>query len=791
MTGTLTAHKCVYTTPEWCPYIRRIVTVDGEGKERNGRHAYTLLAAADDRGFRDCTEHDGSLRPGSLHEGERFRVNKPGSRELQDSHYHAADTAPNHGLPTIQCLDFLLSLPRHKSDLITSFSFTYDVTKILQDLPFAALWEFAHLGVTSWNGYLIGGIPRKYLEIWQGGKHVKIWDTFAYYQMSFAKALDSSPELFDSKQRKVIDYIARMKKERANFDRMPDDEIKEYCFSECEYHSIMFRDLAKHAEEMGLKPDRWSGPGAMAEAFYGTIRLRDYMPDGRHDTYLAGLPVDVAIQSYYGGRFETDLIGLAGDLIEDDIQSAYPAVAVELPCLKHGRFIRASKYVPGRWGFYYVGSRTSGPWAPFPFRAGSDKESRSWLNGAAKGSIAYVHGGRRWVTAHEVAIAVKYFGEDAIPVFSGWIFEPGCNHKPFANVLKLYLRRKIGNVSCPQCIISPKHFCPEHPPPSAGLSKIIKLIINSVYGKLAQAIGWKLLAASMFGADSPESYAPPRYQCYIWAAWITGGTRARVLEAAMLGGREQDCPECFTGEFSRACTEHSSVRSIATDGILTSKDIPELKVTDWELGTWERTPRPDAWLGMPGIYAFRDTGKPDSCAKCKTAGIACPDHASDKKFKRRGLDAKYFPAEHLRSTWERGEWRVYGAGEPDCHDCRKLMHGCPEHPVRAFMPLKLALTRVNALDVLGEWLPMEKRVSFRSVQHKRNFPEETDIFMPHDGTSIRLEPITVPDDLRSAPYEPKQTWEDVAAGQIDDPDIAIWDDSQDAPEMHEKDLVND
>jgi hypothetical protein len=317
-----TSHDCLYTVPGFCPYNRRILTVDGEGKARGRdgeekRHAYTLLAAADDRNFRDCIEHDGSFRDGTRHEGDRY----------QDSHYHAADTAANYGLPTASCLEFLLSLPRDKSDLIISFAFTYDTSKILQDLPFAALWEFAHLGVTSWNGYLISGIPRKYLEVWSAGRHVKIWDVFAYYQMSFAKALAASPELFSAAQRLVIENIERMKKERSHFDIMADEEIKEYCYSECEFLSVIFRDLCKHAEEMGLKPDRWSGPGAMAEAFYQSVHLKDYMPDGRHDTYMAGLPVDVAIQSYYGGRFETDLIGLALDLLELDIQSAYPAEA--------------------------------------------------------------------------------------------------------------------------------------------------------------------------------------------------------------------------------------------------------------------------------------------------------------------------------------------------------------------------------------------------------------------------------------------------------------------------------
>jgi hypothetical protein len=104
------------------------------------------------------------------------------------------------------------------------------------------------------------------------------------------------------------------------------------------------------------------------------------------------------------------------------------------------------------------------------------------------------------------------------------------------------------------------------------------------------------------------------------------------------------------------------------------------------------------------------------------------------------------------------------------------------------MPLKLAITRVNALDVLGEWIPAEKTVKFLSVQHKRNLPGNVDPFMPHDGSPIRLEPITIPDDVWSAPYEPKQSWEDIARGRPDDPDIAMWDDSEDVPEYHEREI---
>src|SRR5260221_2151772 len=110
----------------------------------------------------------------------------------------------------------------------------------------------------------------------------------------------------------------------------------------------------------------------------------------------------------------------------------------------------------------------------------------------------------------------------------------------------------------------------------------------------------------------------------------------------------------------------------------------------------------------------------------------------DKSFKRRGLDPRCVPAHYLRAAYERGQWKV----------------GPYKEPI-GFMPLKLAVKRTNGLDVMGEWIPMDKTVNFMSVQHKRNFPvDSVDPFFDHDGSPIRLEPITIPDDIQSAPYEP-------------------------------------
>lgn len=681
---------------------RRIISVDGEGQTVSGRHAYTLLAAADDRGARQSIEHDGTLRAGT-----------------GCVPYRPDDLAANHGLPTRRALEFLLNLPKRRSDLVISFAFTYDVTKILQDLPLWNLVELATTNETTWKGYRLSYLPRKHFEIRKDNRKVTVWDVFSYWQMSFVKALLSSKELFTEEQRETIDFIQYMKEHRDEFDTMSDAEILEYCYTECEFLSIMFRDFLRHIEALDLPVTRFSGPGGISEAFFKAEQITKYMPNASATYAAPGLPAAIPQRAYYGGRFEISVMGNIGNVIEYDIHSAYPAVAVTLPCLRCGRFERVSDFEPGALGFYYVESRTSGPWAPFPFR--SNRETAKYLNGALPGSIAFVHGGRRWVTSYEVEVARKHFGREAIPVIKGYVYRTPCAHKPFKRLSELYLIRKIGDPSCSACLEAPKHFCSDHPAPSEGLSKIIKLLINSVYGKTAQAIGGKF--------DKWGDYRPPTFQCHIWAAWMTGGTRAKVLDAAL------SAPE--------------DVVSIATDGILSRTELPETEdfhVTDYELGTWERSDKSDCWLGMPGIYAF---GRNDG---------------NDKAFKRRGLDRKYFPASHLREAWDEGLWEV----EPLLESDKKMT---------AFMPLRLAVKRRNSLDLLGEWPEFPKSIKFTSIQNKRNLPEWVDTMgLPREPgqDTIPLYTFTLPHDAESECYRADSPT-DHADKRADELDMPVWD----------------
>lgn len=711
MTLFTISDRTSYKTPGWNPRDRRIISVDGEGEEVNGRHAYTLIAAADDRGFSSWLEHDGSHRP------------------------MTETRAPNHGLPTRSIFEFLLNLPRDRdktygkvSTLYISFAFVYDATKILTDLPVKALAQLAQTETVEWAGYRIEFRPRKYLVITDITKRrtssngkieyprkIRIWDTFAYYQKSFVGALLGSKHLFPDS--KILSFIADMKARRSNFVEESPEDIRKYCLYECQHLSILFRDLLIQLDRLGISLSDYSGPGHIATRFYERINLKAYMP--RPDAYsICGMPRAIAEYSYYGGRFETTIVGPAGDLHSNDLNSAYPAIAADLPCLAHARFTRVGEYVPGHYGFYKVGSLTSGSWAPFPYRT-----ARREVGGVGERSIIYAHGGIRWVGHEEVRTAIEHFGSEAIPVYDGWILKPGCDHKPFESLRELYAYRK------------------ELKARGDGAEKAIKLIINAVYGKLAQAIGGKIDDRAPVPYGDIRQYKRPPYQAYVWAAWITSGTRAKVLAAALAGG--------------------DNVISIATDGILSRAPVPGLAISK-ELGDWDYKHAPKAWIGMPGIYAY------DPC------NCGCMNPADGGEFKTRGFSAKWFPAQYLRDQWQSGLWTIP-------HIPPELMesYGLEPQIMKAFVPLRQGVRTIDPRLYTGEWRETHKDLDFRPKRRIPRYRPGADPLIGHDGGIIETVPFILPETSVSQPYKPRETWEDVLAGRATDFESLYWEETDD------------
>jgi hypothetical protein len=162
----------------------------------------------------------------------------------------------------------------------------------------------------------------------------------------------------------------------------------------------------------------------------------------------------------------------------------------------------------------------------------------------AKGFIVFPRSGASGWWWRDEWLAARQ-GWKGLKFDHAFVLHRECDCKPFAFLPDLFARRRaIGKES--------------------GEGKVLKLALNSCYGKLAQTIG---------GAQ---------YASRVWAGMITSGTRAQVLKL-MMRHKTMD-----------------SVLMIATDGLFST----ELHDVDPQivLGGWERDAHESITLVRPGIY---------------------------------------------------------------------------------------------------------------------------------------------------------------------------------------------
>jgi hypothetical protein len=168
-----------------------------------------------------------------------------------------------------------------------------------------------------------------------------------------------------------------------------------------------------------------------------------------------------------------------------------------LPSLNAGQWRRSSGYIRDaptltvyrvRWDFAHAALY------PFFFRSHD-------------ASIFYPQRGEGWYWAPEVDAAREAIRSGALrgrcTVLDAWSWEPvDPDARPFGFIASLYAQRQQWKRD------------------KIGAEKVLKLGINSLYGKTAQHVG---------GRDG----APPRYHQLEYAGWITSYTRAALFRAAI------------------------------------------------------------------------------------------------------------------------------------------------------------------------------------------------------------------------------------------------------------------
>ncbi len=445
-------------------------------------------------------------------------------------------------------LRWLTSLP--SDGIHVGFGFDYDVTMILRDWPeekLRALFDRESRKTEDGKGYvpvghdgfLVEYLPRKHFRVSRFVKNEErrwftVHDTIGFYQSSFVQAL----EAWNIGTVEERDAIRAMKAKRSEFTEATEDEI-EYNRRECVMLAELLEALRDATRDVGYTIANYEGAGCLAQAMltkHEAPRRAD-LPAELHSAARAG---------YYGGRFEISRIGFVEPVHEYDLASAYPWAMSELPCLEHGRWIHEPTN-NAEAQILRVSFTTSRPWGPFPYR---DPD----------GVILYPWSGRGWYWASEVLEALA--AGDAVVIEDAWSFVSDCDHRPFSWIPDIYAeRQRLGKGS---------------------KGKILKLGMNSLYGKMAQSVG------------------QPRFANAVYAGMITARVRAVMSEVCAKYGDD--------------------VVMIATDGIYLTREMESERriVQPGEkspLGAWEHQPFDDLFLVKPGIY-FTNDG-----AKVKTRGV--------------------------------------------------------------------------------------------------------------------------------------------------------------------------
>lgn len=442
------------------------------------------------------------------------------------------------GLSSEQCLDFLVRSPTDAR--LCGYYLGYDWTMILRDLPNKKIYrllrpetrvlprdEGGGFSRIHWKGFRLHFLSGM-MRIQKGPRSVTIWDLGKFFQCSFVQSLEDWGVGLD-----VQSAIAEMKSQREGFQWSDMPRIRQYCFSECRSLAQLATELQRAHDACNLRPQSWHGPGSTASKALTRLGIKEKRGKIPRDVENA------ASCAFFGGRFEHSGIGRYKQVYGYDIVSAYPFAAYNLPCLEHATWERVERE-PKRDEIALIYYRLSDvgdePWAPLPCRL-------------ENGSIVYPRSGAKgWIWAQEYWMGKKHF--DGVH-FGGkaWMLHSDCDCQPFAKILEWFRERvKLGK---------------------SQRGRVLKLALNSIYGKLAQTVG------------------VPKFASRVWAGMITSTTRAQLLDLLVKHPRRSD------------------VIALATDGLYSRRklELPAAPLKPDLLGSWEG---PDDHGPMvfvrPGIY---------------------------------------------------------------------------------------------------------------------------------------------------------------------------------------------
>lgn len=447
-------------------------------------------------------------------------------------------------LGTDACLQYVVDCAVANPDVIhIGFAIGFDVNMIVRDIPKRLIAELKNSHTCWYQQYMLEWFPQKWFRVYDTIRKVgcKIYDGFSFFMSSAVKAWTQYLGVSESE---LVKEVTKGKDQRAVFTYADlESTVRPYFRKELYLYERLYDRLRELLTVAGIHPRDWYGPGAIASTIFQSY-ARNYVqreiPEG---------VLDASQYAYFGGRFEQFYTGrYIGPVYSYDIRSAYPHAMRLLPDLHNGEWVHHVGRPPDglrSFALYKVefdygadGHTESGrSYLPMPFPL-RDIRSAIHFPSRVKG----------WYWGPEVIAAEEWYSFD---ITESWIFEPTSkNKRPFAFIEGMYKRRMMwkdeGNEA----------------------EKVIKLGINSLYGKTAQRKG-----------KDNETVAP-RWHQLEYAGYLTSYTRGMIFSAIM--------------------QNPLAIIATETDGLFSTAplDLPLGK----ELGEWEEERYDGAIYVQSGLY---------------------------------------------------------------------------------------------------------------------------------------------------------------------------------------------
>lgn len=493
------------------------------------------------------------LKPFIAWDGEGINIRGPGKPQSYVLFGSSVDHIESReGLSAFTCLDHIIATGAANPHAIhVGFAFTYDANMIVQSLAPVTLARlhrngFVRLRRKNGEKYSVTFARGKFFRVTKykdnydrkTNPHAKttvtIYDIFSFFATSFISA-------YRSFVGEVSTRVAAGKKARGVFALSDFDEVRAYWSEEIQQLRELAEELRRRVYDAGLPITQWHGPGALASYAMRQHRIKSRMAESPKEVRLA------ARYAYAGGRFELFHLGRwSGRVFGVDINSAYPYAISQLPDLSQGAWEQVDR--PDRverFGVYHVRLRTGSPLetavSPLFHRDQQHNITFPWVADT-------------WLWSPEAYWAQKCGAE----ILEGWVFDDN-GDRPFSFVTDMYEQRREWKLL------------------GVAAQIALKLCMNSMYGKLAQRIGW----------DPVRRHLPPFHQLE-WAGWITSFTRARLFDLMHR-------------------IPYDQILAVETDGLYTTCDPALLGIhASDDLGQWSVLHYDEVMYVQSGLAWLRD-----------------------------------------------------------------------------------------------------------------------------------------------------------------------------------------